>query len=146
MASKEVILKKTRFIWPIVLFPYYKRGRTLAYTGRHFVKDIRFGASFATLYLTDSKLYCSLIFPHLLIFEIDILDIISVSLVEDKGDVIEIRFTHANYGWLTRFALSGDPAIPRDRLFLNLGNKCETWFENLNRLIVYKGEANKSVQ
>ncbi len=133
--SKEASLKKTSLIWPIVLFPYHDRSHTSAYTGRRFIKDIKFSVSCATLFLTEKKLYCRLIFPHLLIFEIDTADITSASM-DDKKEVLEIRFTNATFGWLTRFALSGDSAIPRDRLFLNLGDECEAWLERLNRHIM----------
>jgi hypothetical protein len=131
----NVILKKTRLVWPIVLFPHYKKSHTLTFTGKQFVKDIRFGVSFAGLYLTESNLYCRLIFPRLLIFEIELADITFVFKVEDKKGVLEVKFNKAMFGWLSRFVLSGDPAIPRNHLFLNLGDECDIWFKELNRRI-----------
>jgi len=125
------MLKKARFIWPIVLFPYHERSHTATFTGRRFIRDVRFGVSFARLYLSDRRLCCRLIFPPLLIFEVELSDVLSIS---KRDKIIEVRFSRARLGWLTRFALSNDPAIPHDLLLLNLEDECDKWY---NELITY---------
>ncbi len=98
------------------------------------MKDVKFSVGFARLCLTETALYCTLIFPRLLLFEIHLSHITHVSKIEGKRGLIEIRFTNAKMSWLTRFALSGDPAIPRNRVILNVGDDLESWLRELGRL------------
>jgi len=70
----------------------------------------------------------------LFLFEIDLSDILDVSKIEGKKGLIEVRFTNAEMGWLTRFALSSDPAIPKNRVILNVGDDLESWLRELHRL------------
>jgi hypothetical protein len=46
----------------------------------------------------------------------------------------------ARKGCLTRFALSGGAAIPRDRALLNLGDESEIWYRELSRRISARPE------
>jgi len=130
-SDNSTILRKTSFFWPIILFPSYERSQTIVYTGRGPGKDIKFSAGFARLTLTDSILRCRLIFPPLLILEVEFSDIIGVSRLEGKEGIVEIRFNKGRKGWLTRFGLSGDSTIPRDRALLNPGDEWETWYREL---------------
>ena len=131
----KTILTKTSYIWPIALFPHHERSHTAAFTGREWVKDVRFGAGFARLNLTETTLSCMLIFPPLLLFEINLADISGLRVVEGKRGLLEIRFTKARLGWLATFALYGDPAIPRNRVILNVGDDWETWLQELGKLV-----------
>jgi len=130
----KIILSKISYLLPIFLFPYYQKSHTVAFTGREWVKDVRFGLGFARLSLTETALSCTLIFPPLFLFEIDLSDILDVSKIEGKKGLIEVRFTNAEMGWLTRFALSSDPAIPKNRVILNVGDDLESWLRELHRL------------
>lgn len=133
--NTPVILKKTSLLWPILLFPHCPRSHTVACTGRRLVKDVRFSAGFATLTLTVHSLRCRLVFPHLRLWEVQLGDITHLSRLKGKEELVEIRFAKSKTGWLTRLVLSGAPAIPRDRVLLNLGDDAETWFQELNRRI-----------
>ncbi len=137
----NTILKKTKPGWPIIMFPYYKRSHTLVYTGKEWVKDVKFSVGFATLCLTERILCCKLIFPPILILEIELSDITSISKLKDKYGILEIRFSRATKGLLSRFVLAGDAAIPRDRALLNLGDELEIWYRELSKRISARPEA-----
>ncbi len=132
--KSKILLSKVSYFWPVALFPYSPKSHTLQYTGREWVKDVKAAFGFSRLSLTESALCCTFIFPRLLLFEIALLDILNVSKVEGKEGLIEVRFTQAKMGWFVRFALSGDPAIPRDRVILNVGESLESWLRELERL------------
>lgn len=131
-AESKIILKKTSHFWPIVLFPHYQKSHATAYTGRRFLKDIKFSVGFATIVLTNQWLRCHLIFPRFLVLEVQLRDILHLTRLEGKEGILEIRFSERRLGWLTRFALSGDPAVPRDRILLNLGKEADRWFQELD--------------
>jgi hypothetical protein len=132
----EIILQKTNLYWPIILFPYYEQSHTFVYTGQRAIKDIKFSTGFAKLCLTDRMLSCKLIFPPLLLIEIQLADITQVFKREGMAEILEVRFDQARKGRLTRFALTGEPPkLPRDRVFLNLGDEAEMWNQELNKCI-----------
>ncbi len=130
----KIILSKTSCFWPIALFPHFERSHTLVFAGRDWAKDVRFSIGFACLCLTETVLSCRLVFPPLLLFEIEPSNVLAVSKIEEKEGLIDIRFTNAKLGWLTRFALSGDPAIPRNRVILNVEDDLESGLRELGRL------------
>jgi len=130
-----MVLKKTSLFWPIILFPYYKGSHTIEYTGRRWISDVKLSVGFARIYLTDEALYCKMIFPPLPILEIQVSDITDVAVLKGKEEILEIRFKRARKGLLTRFALSGEPKIPQDRVLLNLGSDSETWYLELRKRI-----------
>jgi len=123
------------------MFPYYERSNTLAFTDKEWLKDIKFTTGFATLYLTDRMLHCRLVFPPVLILEVELSDITHISRLKGKHGILEIRFNKAKKGLLTRFALSGDAAIPKDRAFLNLGDESEIWYHELNKRVSIRPES-----
>ena len=137
----NVVLRKTNLGWPIIMFPYYERSHTVEYTGKEWVKDVKFAVGFATLFLTDRMLHCRLVFPRVLILEVELSDITHVSRLKDRHGILEIRFNKAKNGLLTRFALSGDAAIPKDRVLLNLGDESEIWYHELNKRVSVSREA-----
>jgi len=130
-----IVLKKTSLFWPIILFPYYKGSHTIEYTGRRWISDVKLSVGFARLCLTDEALSCRIIFPPLPILEIQVSDITDVAILKGKEEILEIRFKRARKGLLTRFALSGEPKIPQDRVLLNLGSDSETWYLELRKRI-----------
>lgn len=134
-AESKIILKKSSRFWPIVLFPHYQKSHTAAYTGRRFLKDVKFSLGFATIVLTEQWLRCRLIFPRFLMLEVQLRNILRLTRLEGKEEILEIRFSESRLGWLTRFALSGAPAVPRDRILLNLGTDTGKWFQELNSRI-----------
>lgn len=127
-------MSKIGYFWPVAFFPYYPKSHTLEYTEREWVKDVKASFGLSRLSLTESAPSCTFIFPRLVLFEIALSDILDISKVEGKKGLIQVRFTKAKMSWFTRFALSGDPAIPRDRLVLNVGNNLESWLQELQRL------------
>lgn len=133
--AANTILKKTKLGWPIIMFPYYEKSHTVVYTGKEWLKDVKFTVGFATLCLTDRILYCRLIFPPILILKIELADVTSVSRLKGKHGILEVKFSRARKGWLTRFALRGGAAIPGDRALLNLGDESETWYRQLSKRI-----------
>jgi len=131
------ILKKTKCLWPIIMFPYYERSHTRSYTGKEWLKDIKADFSCATLYLTERDLRCKIIFPPFLLIEIELSDITNISRLEGKSGLLEVRFAKAKRGLLTKLALSGGSGIPKDRVLLNLGGEAEIWYRELvNRISV----------
>ena len=130
-----IVLKKTSVFRPIVLFPYYKDSHTIEHTGRRWISDVKLSVGFARLYLNDEALYCKIILPSLLILEIHLSDITDVTILEGKEEILEIRFKRARKGLLTRFALSGEPRMPQDRVLLNLGSDSKTWCLELRKRI-----------
>jgi len=132
--TDRIILSKTSYLWPIALFPHFEGSHTLVFAGRNWAKDVRFSIGFARLCLTETVLSCRLIVLPLLLFEIALSNILAVSEIADKSGLIDIRFTSATLGSLGRLALTGDPAIPRNRVILNLGDDLETWLRELGRL------------
>jgi len=131
---RGTLLSKTSWFWPVALFPYYERSHTAAYTGTEWVKDVKMSIGFARLCLTEESLSCTLLFPRFRLFEIALSDISAFSMVEGKKGLLEVRYQRAHLSWWTRFCLSGDPAVPRDRVVLNLGDELDRWLGELSRL------------
>ena len=129
--ASSVLLERRSYFWPIVLFPHYENSHTVAFTGRHNLKDVKFSAGFVRLTMSDTALECRLLFPTFPIFQIRLADITDVGTVEGKEGLVFVHFSKARLGWPARFALSGDSAIPKDRVLLDLGDAWQEWLETL---------------
>ena len=143
MAAVEpvFILRKPHIFWPLVLFPYYLGSHTSVFTGRRFIRDVKFSSGFASLYLTEQALICRQIFPSILLLEIRLSDITQVSQLKLDEAVLEVRFNQCKLGGLAKISLSGDAAIPRDRVLLNLGKEATDWQEALLKRIPHPEES-----
>ncbi len=129
----EVVLKKTTRFWPILLFPHHRDSNTIVFTGHETVRDVKFGVSSATLILTKRTLSCRLNVLRFLLLRVELVDITKIRRMDGKDGILEVHFKKADEGFVTRMALTGDPNIPRNMVFLNLGDEVGKWRMELRR-------------
>jgi hypothetical protein len=116
----------------LVLFPYaIDNAHTRTYTSRCWVKDIKATFSFAEIKLAKTNLTCRWRLLNFLIFDLVLPDIAKVKNLEDKPGLILLRFRRANFGKITKFALSGQPAGSKNQVILNFKNK-QGWLNKFN--------------
>ena len=125
------MMKESRIIWPIVLFPFdIKHAHTRSYTGRCWVKDIKASFSLATLVLNETNLTCRYRLFNFLIFDLSLQDILEVRKFEDKPGLTLIKFRNVTLGKLTKFALSGQPAGAKDKIIINVKDE-QDWINRI---------------
>jgi hypothetical protein len=124
-------MKESRVFWPLILFPFaIKNAHMRSYTGRYWLKNIKASFSFAYIELTELSLICRYRFFDLLIFNIDLSEMEEAKSIKDMPGLISIRFIHAEFGKLAKFALSGQPIGSKKQVILNV-KKEKAWLEKL---------------
>lgn len=117
------MLRECRSFWPIVLFPYeIENAHTRSFTGRTFLSGVKasFSRAIVTLNRDDLRICGRLTRrAHLVI---PLAGIESVSSVEGKPGIVDVRFAGATWGWLARAVTSGEPAGSRNRILLNVAD------------------------
>jgi hypothetical protein len=127
-------LRESKIFWPLVLFPFaIDNAHKRSYTGRCWIKDIKASFSFANIILTNTNLICRFRMLRLLIFDVSLQDIDEVKNLEDKPDLIQIKYRSAIFGKLTKLALSGQPAGSKNQIILNVMDE-QKWLNNLKLL------------
>lgn len=129
----EPVLGESRWLWPIVLFPYAReRSHTRSFTGRAVLKDVKASLSRALLELTEENLIVRGRFTRREHLVIPLAEIRSVDIIDGKPGLIELRFSEADWGRLARIAISGAPTGSRNRVILNV-NDTDTWLREIAR-------------
>lgn len=131
--EERILLQTQRILWPLVLFPASRGGSySKSFSGRRWIGRIKSGFGLTRLYLTDQRLLAQLLFPPVVIIDIDRHHLKSSGYVDHERDLIGIRYTGARMSPMTMLlAFSGTPAN-RDLLFLNLGAESPRWLTALN--------------
>ena len=131
--SEQIVLSATRLLWPIVLFPWGDRGHAVSYTGTRWLPGIKAGFGFARAHLTNQRILVEAIFPRVPIVEILLVDVRSAQWLDQRRDLIEIRYDAGRYSALTNLlAFSGSPVALKDSVLLNIGEQAGQWLEALS--------------
>ena len=129
--DERVLLETKRVVWPLVLFPASRGVPAQSFTGRRWVSGIKASFGLSKLYLTDKRLLAQLVFPNVLIIDIERSDLGRVGFVDRERDLLGVRYVKSRVSPITKLLVfSGSPAS-RDTVFLNLGHESQRWLNAL---------------